>query len=107
MVVDDIENQFETAGMREIGKVAQVVRLPIKRRGSKKTDSIVTPAVAAWEIGDRHHLNGRDAEVRQRRQLLRCGTPCPFAGECAYVQFVDHALLASPALPISIVPLKG
>ena len=55
----------------------------------KKVHAVVTPAEFPWEIRDRHHFDHGDPDVRQLRQLLGRGVPCPFFGECADVHFVD------------------
>ena len=46
-------------------KVRRIIWNSIQMTGRVQADAVVTPAVAAREFGDRHHLNRRQAERRQ------------------------------------------
>ena len=76
--------------MRAIDEAAQIVRRAVEPRRREQVDAVVAPAELAGELGDRHHLDDRDAESRERRQLLRGRRPRALRREGADVQLVDH-----------------
>ena len=53
--------------MRVIDKGAQIVRRAIEVRWRKQIDPVVSPAEISREIGDRHHFDNRDADLRELR----------------------------------------
>ena len=75
-------------------------------RGCKKIHPVVTPAEFPGEICNRHHLDHRDSDARQLRQLLRRGAPRSLLRKCADVHFVDDLAFQRNARPLRVGPLE-
>ena len=78
MVVDDIEDDAEAEVVRAIDEASQIVRCAVQMARRVEIDAVVAPSVAAGKLRDRHHLDGGDPEVGQRRQMLDRGKPGAF-----------------------------
>ena len=106
VVVDGVEDHADPLGVRGVHQGAQVVRMPVGARGRVEEHAVVTPVPAAREIGQRHDLDGRDAQVLEVVELVDGGEERALAGERADVQLVDdefvqrHAAVASLVLPL-------
>ena len=68
MVVDDVEDHRQ-AGF--VGRFDQPLEALGRRRrmGGAQVDAVVAPAASPRELGDRHHLDRGDSQLRQRRQV--------------------------------------
>ena len=55
-----------------------------------QVDAVVAPAARARELGDRHQLDGGDAELGERRQVRDRAVERALGGERADVQLVEH-----------------
>ncbi len=62
MVVDDVEDDADAEPVRRIDEAAQIVRAAVEAGRREQVDAVVAPAELARELGDRHHLDQRDAE---------------------------------------------
>ena len=89
-----------------IYKRAQIVRRAIQVGWREKIDTVVAPAELSRKIRDRHHLDHSNADARQLCQLVRCGAPCSFPGECADMHFVDDLTFQFGSGPICVRPFE-
>jgi hypothetical protein len=62
VVIDDIENDAETGGMTVVDQPIETGRTPIGVVWSEKIYTVIPPSAIAREFGDRHKLDGVDAE---------------------------------------------
>ena len=90
VVVDDVEDDAEPVRVGGVDEPLEAERPAVAGLRGAEVDAVVAPAVAAGELGDRHHLDRRDAELRERGQVLDRGVERALAGERADVQLVDH-----------------
>jgi hypothetical protein len=93
--------------MGAVQEAAKVVRLAIEVAGREEIDAVVAPAEAAGELGDRHHLDDRDAEPGQLRQLPAGGLPGPLRGEGPHVHLVEDLPIAPQSPPSFVGPRKS
>ena len=70
MIVDDVEDDADPERVGAIDEAAQIVGLAVKPRRREQRHAVVTPAEAAGEIRDRHHLDDGDAELGEERQFV-------------------------------------
>ena len=75
-------------------------------RRRKKIHSVVTPTEFPGKIRDRHHLDHRDSNARQLRQLFRRGAPGALGRKCADVHFVDNLAFQRDARPLRVGPFE-
>ena len=75
--------------VRAVDEPAQVVRAAVEVRRRPQVDAVVAPAEAPGELGDRHQLDHRDADVGQHRQPLGRGGVRPLGREGPDVHLVD------------------
>ena len=59
------------ARVRGIDEPAEIVGLAVEMRRREEIDAVVAPAESSLELGDGHHLEQRDADARELRQLAR------------------------------------
>ena len=92
------------ARVRRVDEAAEIVRRAVHVRRRKEIDAVVAPAEASVELRDRHHLDDRDPEARQLRQLARRRRPRPLARERADVHLVDDLPFDAtrPSTPASV-----
>src|SRR5436190_15840537 len=88
-------------------KSAQIIRRPIKATRRKQIDPIVTPAVLAWKISDRHHLDHANSDPGQLGQFLRRSSPGAFLGKRANMHFVNNLAWHAKALPLLVAPAEA
>ena len=65
VVVDDVEDDGDVQPVGGIDEGAQIVGPAVVARRRIQADAVVAPVAGAGEFGDRHQLDGRDAEVVQ------------------------------------------
>ena len=70
MVVDDIEEDGDTEGVRLVHQPAQVVGRAVAASRCEQIDAVISPVPGAREVGHRHQFNRRDSESSQVRQPL-------------------------------------
>src|SRR5581483_6451756 len=81
-------------------------------RRRPEIDAVVAPAEAAGKFVNGHHLERVDADLRERRQMLRCRAPRSFARESPDVHFVNDAAIdarisLAPSIRIRIDDFGG
>ena len=106
MVVDDVEDDADAERVRAIHETPQIVGPAVQPRRRKQIDAVVAPPESALELGDGHHLDDRDAAVRELRQLRFRGRPRAFTRERAHVELVNHLALKRHARPRHVGPFE-
>ena len=92
--------------MGAIDETAEIVGRAVQMTGRKQVDAVISPAEATGEFRDRHHLDRRDAQIRQRRQVIHGGAPRALGREGADVQLVKHLPFETNAWPRLIGPCE-
>ncbi len=107
VVVDHVEDDGEAELVRAVDEPAEVVRLAVETGGSEQVDTVVAPAEPPRELGDRHHLQQRDAEIGEAGKPARRRRPGPLAGEGTDVHLVEHLPLPQRPAPAGVAPAVG
>src|SRR5690606_3706010 len=101
MVVHDIEIDADTERVRAVDQLLEFVGCAIAGVRCEWQHTVVSPIALARKIGDRHQLDGGDAQLGKFRQLA------PDAGEAATtadMQLVDHHFVPWPTAPFAAAP---
>ena len=104
VVVDDVEADRETAGVRLVDEPLQRRRAAVRLVHRVQVDAVVAPAVLPVERGDRHELDGRHPEVDEVVEPLDGGVERARVGERAEVQLVDDAVAQVGPAPVAVGP---
>src|SRR6185437_17166649 len=70
VVVNHIEKNHQSLGMRRLYKTLQVFRSAIRTVGRKRKHAVVAPVALPGKIRDRHQFNGRHSQIAQIIELL-------------------------------------
>ena len=105
MVVDDVEDDAESAHVCRIYEAAESLRPAVVARWRKQVDAVVAPISLAGELGDRHQLDRIDAEFLQRVELADQRVEGALGRAAADVTLVDHESVDTYAHPRAVVPL--
>ena len=106
VVVDDVEEHHQAAGVRRRDQALQVLRRAVRGVGRERQHAVVAPVARAGEVGDRHQLDCRDAEVGEVVEPFDRGGKRPAGREGPDVELVDHRLFPRPAGPGVVAPLE-
>jgi hypothetical protein len=85
VVEDYIEDNDELFLVAGIHQPFQALGSAIGVLHSKRVDAIITPVSGSRKLGNRHELNGRDAEVFQLIETCNDSLEGPLWGEETYV----------------------
>ena len=107
VIVDDVEQHHEAGGMGGVDERLQVVRAAIGVGRREGQHAVIAPVPPARESGDRHDLDGGDAEIDQMAELADGRAKGAFRREGADVQLVDDRLLPWAAGPGVVAPDIG
>lgn len=88
-------------------KRLEVVGRAVEMRRREQVDAVIAPAEAAREPVDRHHLDGRDADVLEERQLVDRRGPGAFRRESADMELVEDLAFQAYAFPPAVAPGIG
>ena len=105
MIVDDIEQDRETAGVTSLDERLQILRPPVTRRRGVRKDPVIAPVATAGKLGDRHQLDRGDPEPAKVIEMPCSSGEIAGFGKCAEVQLVKNNLFPSPATPAEIIPI--
>ena len=106
MVVDDVEEHAQSDRVRAVDERSKIVWRSIQPRRRIQVDAVIAPAEPAGEVGNRHHLDGGDAQVAKGLQLIRGGHPRSLRGERADVHLVEHLTVRGQTGPPIVGPLE-
>src|SRR5207249_10102498 len=104
MVVDDVQDDSQPRLVASVDKALQAVWPSVRMMRRKEVDAVISPATAAGELGDRHHLDHVDAELDKMRQPFDCSVERPLRRERADVQLVDDRPRERPSGPARVGP---
>ncbi|CAM4231952.1 hypothetical protein DEMA109039_12130 [Deinococcus marmoris] len=107
MVVHHVQQHAQTQPVRGVDEGHQLLGPSVGRVRRVHCHAVVAPAALAVVSGQRHHLNGRDAQLLQVRQLFLRGPVCSFGCKGADVQLIEHALVQRNTVPVGVLPLIG
>ncbi len=69
VVVDHVEHHRDAAPVRGIDQGLELVRCSVRRLRREREHAVVPPAAGSREIGYRHELDHRDAQLREVLEL--------------------------------------
>ncbi len=104
VIVDHVEERHQVALMQRVDQALQVVGRAVAGIGRERQHPVVTPVAPAREVGDRHQLDGGDAEVCEVVELPPQAIEGALLAERAEVQLVEHGLVPGPAAPDGVAP---
>ena len=109
VVVDDIEEDGEAAGMAGLDEPLQILRRAIPRSGRVEEDTVISPISSTWKFGDRHQLDGSRAELLDVIEMPDHPGEVAGFGKGADMQLVEDDFFPSSAQPGVVVPdmLRG
>ena len=107
VVVDHVEEDRESAGVAGVHQGLEILRPAVAGLGSEEQHSVVAPAPAAREVGDRHQLERGDPERDQVVELRRDGRVRPLGRERAHVELVEDEALGRQPGPPAVPPGVG
>ena len=107
VVVDHVDQHHHPQCVRRIDEGLQLVRRSVDRIGCELQHTVVAPVALAGKVGERHQLDGGDAQIGQRRQAPSSGRKVALGSEGANVQFIDHRFFPRAPVPIGILPCVG
>src|SRR5690348_18474755 len=70
MVVDDIENYAETGRVTAVDQPLETGWTPVGVMRSEEIHTVIPPPAIARELGDRHELDGVDAQRNEVRKMV-------------------------------------
>jgi hypothetical protein len=106
VVVDDIEDDRHAAAMTGVDHPPERVRPTVARLHREGMDAVIAPVARAGELGERHQLDGGDAEVPQIVETLDDRVERAFGRESAHVNFVEKIVLERQAPPSRVAPIE-
>ena len=106
VVVDDVEQDHETASVRRGDQALEPLRPAVGCIGCERQHAVIAPAAAPGKIGDRHQLERGDPQLRQIVEPRFDPGERAFGREGADVQLVDRGFLPRAAAPAAVFPLE-
>ncbi len=105
MVVDDVEQDGEPAGVTSVDQCLQRLRPAITRRRRKKKDAVIPPIAATRKFSDRHQFDSGDAEPAQIVEMAARTREVAAFRKRADMQLVKNDLLPAAPSPVEIGPV--
>src|SRR6185312_5025867 len=107
MVVDDVEEETETARVTGLDKALQIVGRAVTRIRSIEQNAVIAPVPRAGKIGDRQQFQRGDPEGGEMIEMtLDAGEVAGFA-ESPDMKLVDDDLLPRAPAPGHLGPVIG
>src|SRR5262245_1578481 len=107
MVVDDVEQHAEAKTVRAVHEATEIVRPAVEVSGCEEIDAVITPPEPSSKLSHGHHLDRRDPDIDQRRQMIHGRPPRSLLCERANVKLVKHLPSEVNTLPRVVSPLEG
>ena len=104
VVVDDVQERRESLGMAGVDQPLQALRPAVAVLRRVREHPVVSPVPRPRELGDRHDLDGRDAQLAEVAQPGDDAVERPLGREGADVQLVEDQVLAADPLPAAVGP---
>jgi hypothetical protein len=106
VVVDDVEHHGDARSVCRVDEGSEGLRAAVAAVRRRQIDPVVAPAAHPREVGHRHQLDGRDAELRERRQSLGGRREGALLGEGANVELIEHELAQCRRTEALVAPLE-
>ena len=106
VVVNDIQNDRESALMTRIDQRAKIVRRAVGMRGREEHHAVVAPVALARPIGHRHNFQRGDTERNEIIEPLDRADKRARFRERADVAFVNHLPGVGGPRPVLRAPFK-
>ena len=104
VVVNDVEDRRDAAGMAGIDKAMECLRSTVCAVRREEVDAVVSPASPAWELRDRHELDRIETQVHEVIEPRDRGVERAFRSEGADVELVDDRFAERKPAPFVAVP---
>src|SRR5262244_1477360 len=104
MVVDDVEEHGEAAGVAGLDQSLQLLRTHAGRVGRKEQDTVVAPPPSAGKVGHGHQLDRGHPEGDQMVEALGQPREGALGTEGADVQLVEDEPFGRDAAPLVVGP---
>ena len=106
MVIDDVQEGRQALGMAGVDQPRQAVRAAVASLRGVREHAVVTPVSRTRELGDRHDLDGRHAQLAEVAQPGDDAFERPRGREGADVQLVEDQVRAADPLPAAVGPVE-
>ena len=106
VVVDDVQHDGQVALVAGIHEALQADRPAVLLLGRVPGHAVVAPVARAVEPVDGQDLDGVDAQLGERIQVLDRGLEGALRGEGADVHLVEHGVLEIGPAPVVVGPLE-
>ena len=107
VVVNDVEQYRDSALVRSLDKGLEVLGSSVARVRGVRKGSVVAPVPPAFEVADRHDLDGRDPEVREVVQFKGGSRKHALRRESADMEFVENDVVPFAAVPGFLPPVRA
>ena len=107
VVVDDVHDDAETAGVARVDQPLEAVRPAVRLLDGEDGDPVVAPAAVTREGVDRQQLDQVDAQVDEVVEAIDDAVEGALGAERADVQLVDDAAVQRHSSPLRIGPREG
>ena len=104
VVVDDVETHPESAGMAGVDEPVQRSGAAVRLVHRVQPDTVVSPAMAAAEAGQRHQLDQGHPQLGAVVESGDGRVEGALGRERANVQLIDHCLVEPHARPVRVGP---
>ena len=106
VVVDHVEQNRESGAVRGIHQPLEPVRAAVRALHRVERHAVVPPVAAAGELGHRHDLHRRHAELAERGKALDDPVERARGSEGPHVQLVDDEIGRLDSTPRAVAPLE-
>ena len=93
--------------MGGVDQLLELVRAAVGGLGGAQVHAVVAPAAGAGELGDRHQLDHRHAELGERRQVRDRARERALGAERPDVQLVDHRVVQARGAEVAVLPVDA
>jgi hypothetical protein len=107
VVVHDVEHHREPLGVCCVHESLEPIRSAVRALDRVQVDAVVAPVAPPRELGHRHDLDRRHAELAEPGQIGDRRVERTLVGEGAYVQLVDDVVRLRDPTPLAVGPPKG
>jgi hypothetical protein len=104
MVVDNVDDHGDAYGMSGVNEPLEAGESTVAVLDGVGVDAVVAPIAFAGKLGQRHELDGVDAQFMQVIEFLNDALEVVGSGEGTGMQFVDDTVAEGKAFPAAVVP---
>ena len=107
VVIDHVEEDHHLQLVGRVDQRLQLLRPPVDRIRREDGDAVVAPVPRPGKVGDRHQLDGGDAQILEVAEPVGDALVRAFRREGADVQLVEDRVLPRPPGPVRMLPGVG